>query len=175
MILIAFAIWLAQAVRAAGRGWRLTGRAGAAVALVLALGLTRLPATDPGSGYVASQPSSAVAWEPFSPARLAELQAAGRPVFVNFTAAWCITCLVNERVALSSSRVALELVDREVVALKADWTHRDPVITAALATFGRGGVPLYLLYAPEATEPVILPQILTEALVLQTLENLPTL
>jgi thiol:disulfide interchange protein/DsbC/DsbD-like thiol-disulfide interchange protein len=175
MILIAFAIWLAQTVRAAGRGWRLTGRVGAAVALVLALGLTRLPATGPEAGYVASQPSSAVAWEPFSPARLAELQAAGQPVFVNFTAAWCITCLVNERVALSSARVALELADREVVALKADWTHRDPVITSALATFGRGGVPLYLLYAPEATEPVILPQILTEALLLQTLENLPTL
>ncbi|MFO7640050.1 MAG: protein-disulfide reductase DsbD family protein [Candidatus Competibacteraceae bacterium] len=172
MILIAFAIWLAQAVRAAGRGWRLTGCAGAALALVLALGLTRLPATEPESSYVASQASSAVAWEPFSPARLAELQAAGRPVFVNFTAAWCITCLVNERVALSSARVALELVDREVVALKADWTHRDPVITAALADFGRGGVPLYLLYAPQATEPVILPQILTEALVLQNLQTL---
>lgn len=172
MILIAFAIWLAQAVRAAGRGWRLTGRAGAALALVLALGLTRLPATDLEPASAAAQPASAIPWEPFSPARLAELQAAGRPVFVNFTAAWCITCLVNERVALSSARVALELADREVATLKADWTHRDPVITAALADFGRGGVPLYLLYAPQAKEPAILPQILTEALVLQNLQTL---
>jgi len=172
MILIAFAIWLAQTVRAAGRGWRLTGRVGAAVALVLALGLTRLPNTDLEPAHAAASPSSAVAWEPFSPARLAELQAAGRPVFVNFTAAWCITCLVNERVALSSARVAMELANREIVALKADWTHRDPVITTALAAFGRGGVPLYLLYSPQAAEPVILPQILTEALVLQNLQTL---
>ena len=172
MILIAFAIWLARTVRAAGRGWRLTGRAGAAVALLLALGLTRLPNADFEPAQAATSPSSAVAWEPFSPARLEELQAAGRPVFVNFTAAWCITCLVNERVALSSARVALEMADREVVALKADWTHRDPVITATLAAFGRGGVPLYLLYSSQATEPVILPQILTEALVLQNLQTL---
>jgi thiol:disulfide interchange protein DsbD len=173
LILTAFALWLAQTVRAAGRGWRLAGRAGAGLALVLALGLARLPATTGAeSAYAAARPSSAVAWEPFSPARLAELQAAGQPVFVNFTAAWCITCLVNERIALSSPRVAMELAERKVVTLKADWTHRDPVITTALAAFGRAGVPLYLLYSPRTVEPVILPPILTEALLLQTLQTL---
>lgn len=172
-ISIAFAVWLLQAIRAAGRGWRLAGRAGAIVALALALGLARLPVADSDPGYAVSKPSSsAVPWEPFSPARLAELQAAGRPILVNFTAAWCITCLVNERVALSSSRVAQKLADRAVATLKADWTHRDPAITAALAAFGRVGVPLYVLYSPQTAEPVILPQILTEAVLLQNLQTL---
>jgi thiol:disulfide interchange protein len=75
-------------------------------------------------------------------------------------------------VALSSARVAAELAAKGVAALKADWTRRDPVITAALAGFGRGGVPLYVLYRPGAAEPVILPQLLTESLLLQTLQTL---
>ncbi len=171
MILLVFALWLGQATRAAGFRWRWAGRLGAVLALALALGLTRWPGVDATS--VADRPdSSALAWESFSPARLTELQAAGRPVFVNFTAAWCITCLVNERVALNSVRVAAELAARGVTVLKADWTHRDPEITQALAGFGRGGVPLYVLYPPRPAKPVILPQLLTESLLLQTLQTL---
>ena len=88
----------------------------------------------------------AAAWEPFSPERLAELRAAGTPVFVNFTAAWCITCLVNERVALRSPAVARAFADKGVVQLRGDWTRRDAQITQVLDAFGRNGVPLYLLY-----------------------------
>jgi thiol:disulfide interchange protein DsbD len=104
---------------------------------------------------------------PFSNARLAELRAAGRPVFVNVTAAWCITCKVNEQWALSSSRVADAFKRANVAYLKGDWTRQDAEITAFLQRFGRAGVPLYLYYpADPKAEPRVLPQILTESLVL---------
>jgi thiol:disulfide interchange protein DsbD len=116
-----------------------------------------------------------MAWEPFSPTRLADLRAAGTPVFVNFTAAWCITCLVNERVALRSAAVGEALARKGVVTLKADWTKQDPVITGFLGTFGRNGVPLYLFYPARRTNdavatPVVLPQILTESTVIDAIQ-----
>jgi len=90
-------------------------------------------------------------------------------VFVNYTAAWCVSCQVNDRMALSTSRVA-EAFRREGVAyLKADWTRRDPVIAADLARFGRAGVPLYLIYPAGPGAPVVLPSILTEGTVLKAL------
>ncbi len=111
--------------------------------------------------------------EPFSPARLAELRATGTPVFVNVTAAWCITCLVNERVALRSTAVTEAFARKGVVTLKADWTRRDPVITRVLGSFGRSGVPLYLLYpAGAGGEPAVLPQILSERVVLDATERI---
>ncbi len=172
MILLAFAMWLSRATQAATPRWRLAGRLGAVLALVLALGLTRWPAVDTATAATRPASASTLAWESFSPVRLAELQATGRPVFVNFTAAWCITCLVNERMALNSARVAEELATKKVVVLKADWTQRDPAITQALAAFGRGGVPLYVLYPPRPAQPIILPQLLTESLLLKTLQTL---
>ena len=111
--------------------------------------------------------------EPLSAARLAELRAAGTPVFVNVTAAWCLTCLVNERVALRSGAVAEAFARRGVVTLKADWTTRDPAITQVLGAFGRSGVPLYLLYpAGGAGEPTVLPQILSEGVVVEATEKI---
>jgi len=106
--------------------------------------------------------------EPFTAERLAELRAQQKPVFVNFTAAWCITCLVNERVALSRPEVRQVLQQRGIVYLKADWTTRDPAITAALHGLGRDGVPTYALY-PAQGEVRLLPQILTPALVFEAL------
>jgi thiol:disulfide interchange protein DsbD len=116
-------------------------------------------------------------WEAFSAARVDELTRAGMPVFVNVTAAWCITCLVNERVALRSPAVAEAFARKGVVALKADWTRRDPAITAMLDAFGRSGVPLYLLYpaAPgggPASAPQVLPQVLTESMVVEAVDRL---
>jgi thiol:disulfide interchange protein DsbD len=96
------------------------------------------------------------------------------PVFLNFTADWCITCLVNERVALRSPEVAAGFADRGVAYLKADWTRRDPEITKILASFDRSGVPLYLLYpvsSGRAEQAHVLPQILTERIVLEALER----
>ncbi|MGH7388541.1 MAG: thioredoxin family protein, partial [Candidatus Rokuibacteriota bacterium] len=112
-------------------------------------------------------------WEPFSAARLAELRAAGRPVFVDVTAAWCLTCLVNERVALRSPAVTEALARRGVATLRADWTNRDPAITRVLGAFGRNGVPLYLLYPARVTgEPAVLPQILSAGAVIEALDKL---
>jgi thiol:disulfide interchange protein DsbD len=104
----------------------------------------------------------------YSPSRLEGARAAGRPVFVNMTAAWCITCLVNERVALSRPAVVAAFAERDLLYLKGDWTNRDAQISSYLASFGRSGVPLYVYYAPGA-EPRILPQVLTESIVLEAL------
>jgi thiol:disulfide interchange protein DsbD len=168
LVLIAFAAWLHGLVRErAGLRRRVTSL----IALALAVTAVALGAVaNPGSA--ARTPGSAAAkadgWEPFSPARLAELRAAGTPVFVNITAAWCLTCLVNERVALRTPAVEDVFARKGVVMLKADWTRRDPVITQVLGTFGRNGVPLYLLYpAGGATrEPAVLPQILSERILI---------
>jgi len=103
-------------------------------------------------------------YEPFSAARLAELQAAGRPVFINMTAAWCITCLANEETTLSSKRVIQAMQDSDIVYLKGDWTNQDPEISEVLERFKRPSVPLYLLYPGAGREPVILPQILTPSI-----------
>ena len=106
--------------------------------------------------------------ERYSDARLAELRAQGRIVFVNFTADWCITCKVNEKVVFGNAEVRRVLAEKNVAWLTADWTTPDPAITEALARFGRSGVPLYLLYPPEG-EPEILPQILTPDIMIQAI------
>jgi thiol:disulfide interchange protein DsbD len=122
----------------------------------------------------ADDAEAGIPWEPYAPERVAELRASGVPVFVNFTAAWCITCLVNERVALRSPEVAVSFADKGVAYLKADWTRRDAGIAQVLAAFERSGVPLYLLYPANGAgtaKPRVLPQILTEGIVLEALER----
>ena len=123
---------------------------------------------------------AAVAWpqvtpqltpEPYSPQALAAAQAEGRPVFVNYTAAWCVSCQVNDKVALSTRRTAEAFRRHKVLYLKADWTKRDPVIAADLAAHGRAGVPLYLVYGPNGGQGLILPNILTEGVVIQAVET----
>jgi thiol:disulfide interchange protein DsbD len=96
----------------------------------------------------------------------------GRPVFVNMTAAWCVTCLVNERMALAQPPVRQGFAARNVAYLKGDWTVQDAAITRFLHSHGRDGVPLYVLYPPGHATPVVLPQILTEAAVLAALERM---
>ncbi|MCW5593202.1 MAG: thioredoxin family protein, partial [Burkholderiales bacterium] len=121
------------------------------------------PAAKPGE----------IAWQAWSPERLAELRAAGTPVFVDFTAAWCVTCQVNKRVALNREEVVKALAARGVVALKADWTNHDPRITAALAELGRNALPVYALYAPGQAQPKLLPEVLTASLVVDEISKLP--
>ena len=120
--------------------------------------------------YGAARVQDRLAYEPFTAARLAALEAAGKPVFVNLTADWCVTCLINERIALDSEGVRQAFAARGIVALKGDWTNRNPEITALLQQFRRSGVPLYLLYGSKG-DPVILPQLLTAATVLDALDK----
>jgi thiol:disulfide interchange protein/DsbC/DsbD-like thiol-disulfide interchange protein len=156
---LAFALWLIGR-RPAMRSprFRRTAALFAAVALLVALGLP-LSASAPAA--VDSRAASDADAEPWSEQRLAELRAAGRPVLVNMTAAWCITCLANERVALSTATVREALAARNVAYLKGDWTRSDEAITRYLARYGRNGVPLYVLYPPGGGTPRVLPQLLT--------------
>lgn len=160
-----WALGLAQR-SAAGRG-ALFGRAVAALAVVAALAL--LPRLSATPAVAAADPGA----EPWSAARVEALRAESRPVFVNATAAWCITCQVNERVALRTASVRDAFAARDIAYLKADWTRGDPAISALLREHGREGVPLYLYWAPGAAEPVILPQLLTEAGLLEAIEASP--
>jgi thiol:disulfide interchange protein len=111
-----------------------------------------------------------LASEPWSPARVTALRAEGRPVFVNFTAAWCITCKANELSSMQNRRVAQAFAEADVAYLEADWTNRNDEIAAALAEHGRAGVPLYLYYPPGG-DVQVLPQVLSEALLIETVSG----
>ena len=119
---------------------------------------------------VAVETHEVVASEQWSAARVTALQGEGRAVFVNFTAAWCVTCTVNEVTAFTP-RVAGAMADTNTAYLVGDWTSRDGDIAAALAEHGRAGVPLSLYYPADGGPPRVLPQVLTESLVLQTVEG----
>ena len=99
-------------------------------------------------------------WQAWEPGRVAQLTAQGQSVFVDFTAAWCVTCQYNKKVTLSNASVLADLSAKKVTLLRADWTRRDPAITAALALLGRSGVPVYVIYKPGNT-PVVLSEVLT--------------
>jgi thiol:disulfide interchange protein DsbD len=110
-------------------------------------------------------------WQAFTPERLqAELEQ-GRSVFVDFTAAWCLTCKFNEANVLESTDVREAFQRHAIVKLKADWTNGDPAITKLLQQFGRPGVPLYVLYPGKNAEPVVFPELLTKSIVLEKLET----
>ncbi len=157
IVLMGFALWWRGPL--AGPAKRLA----AGLLLLLAwspvvIVTTLAPRASSASGDAATSAGPA---EPWSPERVDALRAEGRPVFVNFTAAWCISCLANERMALSGDAFEATLRDTGAAYLKADWTDADPRITAALAAFGRSGVPLYVVYPAGGGEPVVLPQLLT--------------
>ena len=176
MILIAFAIWLLR-IGSGGSPATWMRRGLAAVAVLLALPGVQDRGWPRDGGLRVGGPSSGVSfegWERFSRDRLNQAVAAGKPVFVDFTAAWCITCLVNERVALETPAVRRAFEQTGTVKLKGDWTNRDPEITAPLKELGRAGVPLYLYWAPGAEQPMILPQVLTEARSVRTVRPQPS-
>jgi len=112
-------------------------------------------------------------WETFSPDLLAEKRAAGHPVFIDFTAKWCLTCQANKLTVLKTAEVQEAFRSKNAVLMVADWTDKNEMIAAELARHGRQSVPLYLLYpADPAAEPVMLPELLTRKIVLDALQNL---
>lgn len=112
------------------------------------------------------------AWEPFSLSVLEAQLGNGKPVFLDFTAEWCLTCKVNERTIIADQRVQDKIRSSGIFAMKADWTNRNPDITRLLAKFGRSGVPLYVLFpSGRPNEPIVLPEVLTTAMLLEALEQ----
>jgi thiol:disulfide interchange protein DsbD len=167
LVALSFALWLAARPTAnRPNAWPAHTATAAAIVVSLAAlaGAARMQA---GSNKTPSED-----FTPFTSERLAEIKAdPDQAAFVNMTADWCVTCLVNERVALATEPVRSAFRERGVVYLKGDWTRRDTEITRYLEQYGRNGVPLYVFYpADNPTNPVVLPQILTPGTVLEFLD-----
>jgi thiol:disulfide interchange protein len=147
------------------------------VAALIVLAVIAVSVVAPKKLEAAPESSSATAalggWQPWSAEAVSRYQAEGRPVFVDFTASWCLSCQVNERVALQQPQVQQAFKDANVALLKADWTRGDAAITQALTALGRSGVPAYALYVPGQTEPQLLPEALTPGIVTDALAKLP--
>jgi thiol:disulfide interchange protein DsbD len=175
-VLIGLAAWAYQksCVSSGGNRWLALGVA--AMALLIAIGLPLQLASGASARVAAAGPSGGEQdWRAFDAKELAAMVSAGRPVLVNFTADWCLTCLVNERNAFGDPAVKALFQSKGVALVKGDWTRRNPEITEALAKFGRAGVPLYVLYnsSPGESEPTVLPQLLTPGVVADALAALP--
>jgi len=171
-VVLALGAWLAGAAQARGsRGGNVLALSLGAAILTLGAAAAAVWPNYAEAGKDGGSETAVVPYEAYSPARLEALRAEGRPVLVNFTAAWCVTCQVNDRIALSHRAVAKALTRSNAVYLKADWTRKDSEIAAELERHGRAGVPLYLVYGRTGGEPVVLPQILTEGLVIKALER----
>jgi thiol:disulfide interchange protein/DsbC/DsbD-like thiol-disulfide interchange protein len=175
-VLIGLAAWAYQKSSSSSGGGKVTVLVTAVASLLLAIVLpirfADVAAAAPGSS--AQIKAGDDTWQPYSAARVAELSAAGRPLLVNFTASWCLTCLVNERNAFADAAVQAIFRDKQVILMKGDWTNRDPAITHALAAFGRAGVPLYVVYnSKPGSEPLVLPQLLTAGVVQSAFADTP--
>ena len=176
LVLVGLAAWLVgrwPAATASPRT-RVVTRGLAALALVGAVGMAAWGTRLAPTGVAAATEIAADGWEPYDAARIDALTAAGTPVFVDFTATWCWTCQVNKRTTLHTDRVAAAFEAHGVARVRADWTSRDPEITAALERLGRGSVPVYVLYPGGDAAPILLPEVLRPGLVLDALDLLPT-
>jgi thiol:disulfide interchange protein DsbD len=176
LVLIAFAAWLYDAASSSQGRLRTFGIGLSAAAALGAFMLSYLMNVGAGPSRASQAAEESDLWQPFNRARLDDLRAAGMPVFVDFTAAWCITCKVNERIALSDPDVRKAFSDAGVAMLRADWTRQDPDITHEIEANGRAGVPLYLFYPRpkmigETPPPIILPQVLTTGSILHELRS----
>ncbi len=169
--LVALVAALAVQDRCAG-AWRRAAQ-GAAMVLVAVSVLVLALATPPPS-QLASNEGQAIQWQSFDPARIRREVAAGKLVFVDVTAAWCLTCKVNETAVLDRDPLAGRLANTGVVAMRADWTRPEPQITAYLQSFGRYGVPLNVVYGPVRPDGEALPELLSSSWVLAAMERAMT-
>lgn len=170
-LLLGFCAWLYGALAAGA------SRSGIVVLLlILLLAITaivlaarRITLAEPVTGALTNS-EDGIPWMPYSPESLASLRKEGKPVLLDFTASWCLTCQFNERTAISVPAVRKLMKEKGITAMKGDWTNADPAITAALKSFGRVGVPLVVFYpVGKGSEPIILPELLTEKIVIDTL------
>jgi thiol:disulfide interchange protein/DsbC/DsbD-like thiol-disulfide interchange protein len=177
-ILIALAAWAYQKSKSSASRGRVAALATATLAVLLAIVLpVRFAGVASAAPSVSAEGGRAADdWQPYDAAQVAKLNSAGRPLLVNFTASWCLTCLVNERNAFADSAVQEIFRSKGVTLMKGDWTNRDPAITQALSAFGRAGVPLYVIYnsKPGSSEPVVLPQLLTASIVQSAFADVPS-
>ncbi len=141
-----------------------------ATSLTYAISSARNDAVAPGK--VALNNKDGIDWQAFSPKLIQDLRSQGKPIFLDFTAAWCLSCKVNEKVTFSNQEIKDQITKLGIVAVKADWTSRDETITKTLEGFGRSGVPLYVLYIPKDKEPTILPEVITPDIVLNAFKKL---
>lgn len=180
MLLIALAAWLYDTTLLSSTRVRKAGTASALALVIFVIGVSYLSVNSSTANAVNTTANNTGKtaeqnWEPYSEARLNELLIEGKPVFLNFTASWCISCLVNERVALSDSKVKETFKQQGIAYLKGDWTNRDLAITQFLQKFNRSGVPLYVFYpAGKSDQATELPQILTPDIVISAVTTLTT-
>jgi thiol:disulfide interchange protein DsbD len=173
---LGFAIWLGGLLRQR-HGVARMASGGVLVAMLALLawswpvGLTEAQAAARPGADAAAASSDAANWRPYTDEAAQAVLAQGRPVFVDFTAAWCVSCQVNKRLVLSTAAIQADFAAAGVTLMRADWTRRDAEITAALARLGRNGVPVYVLLRP-GKEPLLLPEILTAGLVRDALATL---
>jgi thiol:disulfide interchange protein len=162
LVALAFVAW---AIGSPTLGPKARGGFGTVAVLLLAAALVwALPSlrSDTMAGAATGQATAADEhWQPWSAERVAQAQAEGRTVFVDYTAAWCVTCQFNKRTTLATADVKAGFEAKNVLLLRADWTRRDPAITAQLTQYGRSGVPVYAVYTPGATGPRLLSEILS--------------
>lgn len=165
LVAVGFALWALGLSQRGTRAFRWVALAGG---LLAALTFTPIAGSGvPAGGKVVGSDE----WIEYSRAKLTQLSAERKPVFLDFTAAWCVTCQVNKRVVLTAERVRSRFATDGIVLMRADWTNRDPLITEALAEFGRNGVPVYVLY-DRSGQPTLLPELLTESIVFTALDKI---
>ena len=166
LVAVGFTLWALGLSQRGARVFRWVAVVGGMLTALTFAPIATSEALAPGTRSTAD-----AGWTEYSPEKLAQLRTEGKVVFVDFTAAWCVTCQVNKRVALRADNVKTRFASDNIVLMRADWTNRDERITQALAQFGRNGVPLYVLYDRKG-EASVLPELLTEGIVLAALDKM---